>query len=677
MNEKRITNQQITLTIGVAGTADHPEYYVKTIELETQHGPLRILEGRPGREFATSLGEMNATTCEIYQGPEGDWEIRLSGKREDWDAHEILTLTPGQPYLRREQTYRFTRDCEAAIHPGFMLRCNPHFRYTYPLRAWEKPLAGLPPMRAPVDWALPFPFHVWHNDDFVALYGLDKSTSPGTLDFMPLDSGDAALRVYYPDTTPPQPNFAAPGTPGVTMFTADSEVTLVEIVAARPLAAGDEPLLEAERVATGILLRVPPRSVDLAAVADGIAGFYRHCELWEPDALGAGRGWFSNMWVRTQTGPAKKRGEMSGYFDLGWGEGIAVEMMLGMVRHWQRTRDADLLPYVDEMTRNMDLFKRAPGEDQPYFDRSDGRRFGDFLMDHVPGRRIWTHALGHSGSQLLQLYQAAPDYPKMETREVWRAAARSMAGFLARHQRPDGDMQDIFDENDHEANTKPHRITARAVVCGLWARLAQVTGDGTWIDQARRLAAAVALEINRYEYYNQMLDGIITPKTEYTDGETAYYVLEGMVPLYEVTRDPAILGLCRKALAYGMAWTYLYDLPKAHHGIARGGQCCRMNDFPLLYPIGPAKAMTPLLDLYRLTGDPWFQMMAREAATFLGQWQIRDPGRPWDGGMIHALGQYCGRHWGPDLAGQVDTGMATGNSLAALEAWISSSKPLR
>lgn len=40
--------------------------------------------------------------------------------------------------------------------------------------------------------------------------------------------------------------------------------------------------------------------------------------------------------------------------------------------------------------------------------------------------------------------------------------------------------------------------------------------------------------------------------------------------------------------------------------------------------------------------------------------------RCWTG----SRGQYCGKHWGPDLAGQVDTGMATGNSLAALEAWL-------
>jgi len=62
--------------------------------------------------------------------------------------------------------------------------------------------------------------------------------------------------------------------------------------------------------------------------------------------------------------------------------------------------------------------------------------------------------------------------------------------------------------------------------------------------------------------------------------------------------------------------------------------------------------------------------MAQEAAAFIGNWQVDAPGQPWHGGMIHAMGQFCGKHWGPDFAGQVDSGMATGNSLAALEAWM-------
>jgi len=662
-----LSNDYLRLTLGAVTHGSTREYFLKTIELKAGGAFRPVAQGVAGAEFATSVACTNATTCTL-----ADNELRLAAVTEWWEATAVITLDPHQPILRRRQTYRFRKTCHAAIHPGWRIPATPHLRYTYPLRAWEQPLGGLPPCRVAVDWALPFPFHVWHDDEFVAMYGLDKNSSPGTLDFIPLQpDGFATLRVYYPDTGQSHPTpRSVPIAPTLTTFPAGTEVTLVEILAVKSLAVGEEPLLAAERLATGILLRTPPRPVDWEAVANRLAGFYHHCELWEPDALGTGRGWFSNMWVRTHTGPAKKRGEMSGYFDFGWGEGVAVEMMLGAVRHWQRTGDTSLLPYVDEMSCNMDFFKRAPGDDQPYFDRTDGQRYGDFLMDHVPGRRIWTHSLGHTGSQLLQLYQAAPDYPQAETQAAWLSAAQSMAGFFARQQRADGDLNDIFDDHDREANTKPHRITARAVVCGLWVRLAQITGEVAWTQRARRLAQAVAPSISRYEYYNQMLDGIISPTVEYADGEAAYYVLEGLVPLYAETRDPAVLRLCHQAVAYGIAWTYFYDLPKAHNGIARGGQCCRTNDLPLLYPIGPAKAMTPLLDLHALTGDAWFKEMAQEAATFIGHWQMRDPGQPWDGGMIHALGQYCGAHWGPDLAGQIDSGMATGNSLAALENWL-------
>lgn len=666
-----ISNGLLKVVFNPAGSTAKPEFFLAAVELKTPDGWRPLLLGKPGHEFATTLGGINAQSCEVSKTAEGGWIVALAGKADGWEARETISLAPDKLCLKREQTYRVTRDLETAICPGFRLQAGPALRYTFPLRAWEQPLAGLKPMRAAVDWALPFPFHVWQDGVVVGLYGVDKSTSPGTIDFTPPDAGGfAGLGVYYPDSGPQNPQFfGVPTPPGLTRFTAGAEVVITEIIGGKPLAAGEEPLLEAERLAAGVLLRSPRHAADLPAVAKRMVEFYPRCELWEPDAFGPGRGWFTNMWVRTQTGPAKKRGEMTGYYDFGWGEGIAVEMMLGAVRNWQRTGDASLLPYVDEMTRNMELFKRAPGDAQPYFDRSDGKRFGDFMMDHIPGRRIWTHALGHTGSQLLQVYQAAPEYPRVATRQEWLAAGACMARFLARHQKADGDLQDIFDDHDAEVNTKPHRITARAVVCGLWTRLGQVTSDPEWTERALRLARAVAPAINRYEYYNQMLDGLASSQ-EFTCGESAYYVLEGLVPLAAATRDPGVMALCRKAAAYGFAWTYFYDVPKAHNGIARGGQCCRMDDFPLLYPIGPAKAMTPLLDLYELTGDPLFGQMAAESAAFLGNWQMRDPGKPWDGGMIHALGQFCGKHWGPDLAGQVDTGMSTGNGLAALEAWM-------
>ncbi|MEW6750336.1 MAG: hypothetical protein AB1505_05085 [Candidatus Latescibacterota bacterium] len=627
-----------------------------------------VVQGVHAGQFATSLGVADASLCEADSA--GRW--RLACRQPGWEAEETVELSPGSHALVRRQVYRVLQDGAVALYPGFRLRAAPGLRYTFALRAHEQPLAGLPALRASVDWALPFPFHVWHHRGWVAIYGVDRRVSPGTLDFLPRAAdGTVGLRVYYPDTGEPGPGFPwTPGLPQTAWLAGGTEVSLTQVLAAVPLKGDQEPLLEAERLAAALLLAEPPQSAPLEAVADGIAAFYSRCQLWEPDALGPGRGWFANMWVRTQTGPARQRGEMSGYFDLGWGEGIAVEAMLGMVRHWRRTGRMELLAYVDEMSRNIEVFRRGPGGAQPYYDRSDGRRFGDFLMDHCPGSRIWTHSLGHTGSQLLQLWEEAPDYPAARTREAWWRAARSAAAYLAGVQRPDGDIPDILDEHDREANPKPHRITARAVVCGLWSRLARLAREAEYGERALRLARAVAPEIERYEYYNQMLDGLAAPGVEFVDGEAAYYVLEGLVPLLTATGDPQVRASCRRAAAFAISWTYFYDLPHAHRGVARGGQCCRMPDFPLLYPIGPAKAVGPLLDLHHLTGDPLFERMAEEAVAFISRWQLDAPGQPWHGGMLHAQAQYSGRHWGPDLAGQVDSGMATGNSLAALEAWM-------
>ena len=667
-DRRRVASPWLAVAIGQSGTVDQPAYHVRTVALQRAGVWQAILHGLDDHEFSTSVGSANASTCETRQTDDGGWEIRLTGGCDAWTAAAVVTLSPDQAKLRRQQTFRFRKACTAAIHPGFRLLADPSIRYTCALHCHEQPLAGVKAIRSAVDWALPFPFHAWHDGNYVAIYGVDRSCSAGTLDFAPDPDGAAWLRIYHPDTGIQNEGGVPHVPPDTTAFKAGDEITLTEVFAAKPLAAGEEPLLEAERMAAAILLRTPPHAMDPKAVAARIAAFYPRCELWEPNALGPGRGWFSNMWVRTQTGPAKKQGEMSGYFDLGWGEGIAVEMWMGGIRHWLRTGDRRMLPYIDEMTRGMDCFKR--GTDGAYFDRSDGRKYGDFLLDLLPGSRIWTHSLGHTGSQLIQLYQLAADYPDASTRQHWLIAATAMGTFLAGQQRPDGDLPDILDEHNQEVNRKPHRITARAVVCGLWTRLGQVTGEPQWTERAARLAAFVAPEIGRYEYFNQMLDGIIAADREFVDGEAACYALEGLVPLYVARRQPMVLALCQQAAAFAFAWTYFYDLPHANKGVARGGQCCRMDDYPLLYPIGPAKAMEPVLALSVVTGDPLYRTMAAEMAAFIGHWQMDAPGQPWDGGMIHALGQFSGKHWGPELAGQVDSGMATGNSLAALECWL-------
>jgi hypothetical protein len=317
------------------------------------------------------------------------------------------------------------------------------------------------------------------------------------------------------------------------------------------------------------------------------------------------------------------------------------------------------------MTRNMALFQCGGGPDAPFFDRSDGQRFGDFGME----RRIWTHSLGHTGCQLIQCYLENPDYPNAQARQEWLRAAASIAGYYARHQGADGDLPDIMDDAGHAIVTGKRRIPARVVVAGLWSLMSRATGDTTWLDRAARLARAVQPEIDAYGFYNQMIDALSAP-IDLMDGEAAYYALEGLAPLYEATRAPWVLALCQKAVAFGLCWTYFYDLPGAYRGVARGGQACRMPDFPLLYPIGPAKAVEPLLRLARATGDAFYARMAGEMAGFIGHYQIDQPDKLWHGGMIHALDQHSGRFWGPDKCGQVDSGMATGNSLAAIERWL-------
>ena len=129
-------------------------------------------------------------------------------RQDGWEAEEVIELAAGSAILQRKQTYRFLKPFEGAIHPGFRLQAQSDIRYTFPASfAEEQPLAAVKgPIRAVVDHGLPFPFHIWHNRQYVALYGLDKSVSPGTMCFTAVGAnGFAALRVHYPDRSKEQP----------------------------------------------------------------------------------------------------------------------------------------------------------------------------------------------------------------------------------------------------------------------------------------------------------------------------------------------------------------------------------------------------------------------------------------------------------------------------------------
>lgn len=647
--------------------------FIHSVEVATTSGWQIISSGNKGQMFSTSLGAVNAQTLDAKQADNGDWTLTLQGRGVGWSATEIITLDAASSWLQRTQTYQFEQKTQVAIHPGMCVEASKSLLYTFPLRTHEQPLSECKAYRADAWWALPFPFHVWHTDQWVAFYGVDTTQSGGTLDFLP--EGDLAwMRVYLPQTTAQREDMSDaiykwPLQPQDMEVAAGKTITLTQILGAKKLDPGEEALFEAERIVADILLAEPWPEANFEKIADGIANYYHRCQLWEADAFGVGRGWFLNMWVYTQSGEPQRKGPGGGYFDLGWGEGIAAEMFTGVVRHWQRTERTDLMPYIDEMSRSIPLFRRGTGDAIPYFDRSDGQKFGDFFVEN----RVWTHSAGHLALYLANLYAIAPDYPNQETRQIWLDAARSIGDFYVTQQAENGDLPDILDENNQEVNVRK-RVTARLAVCGLWALLAKITGDSSYIERALRLARAAEPEIQDFVFfYGTMIDALKT-EIDVSDGESAYYILEGLSYLYEAAPEDWLLALCQKVAAFAFAWTYFYNVPAAHHGITRGGQVCRMPDFPLVYPIGPSKAIDPLLRLSATTGDPFYKRMAYEMVNFIASYQWDDPTKPWHGGMIHAIEQHTGKHWGPDKRGQVDTGMATGNSLAALELWLYAKK---
>ncbi len=71
--------------------------------------------------------------------------------------------------------------------------------------------------------------------------------------------------------------------------------------------------------------------------------------------------------------------------------------------------------------------------------------------------------------------------------------------------------------------------------------------------------------------------------------------------------------------------------------------------------------------LSELSGDPLYAQMAGEMTSYIANSQKHCPGKPWNGALVHAFSQNSGKYW---CNGIVDTGMSSGNGLAAIEAWL-------
>lgn len=674
---KILCTDNIKIIIDQKVIDEREEYYTRSIKFWNGIQWEVIFEGLEGAEFSTSFKNSSAHTCQIESTKDGDILI-LTANNGIWEAKEEISIDSTKNLIIRTQKYSFHVDCEGYINPGYLLKGNATTRYTYPLQVYDKNINELQAIRCDSAWAVPLPCHIISNKNIVVVYGLDRNKGTGTLDFQPVNSeGYVRIGTFYPDTVQQDKSIEfnlANRKPDTCTFYAGQQIELVEFISITNLEADEIPLLKAEKIAAELLLKEPFPKMDWVNCADRIEKYYTNCSLWEPNAFGKGHGWFRNMWVYTMaTNPQKDP-----YFDLGWGEGYGVLTMVALALNWKRSGNDQLRLYLNEMTKNIDYFKRNSSEPGMLYDRYNLPNVKTLLKADANGgtdfmglNRIWSHCLGNIGYQLLNLYKTMEGYPDVEIRKKWLETGREIAEFFARMQMDNGNIQSGFDENNREANKKSYNIPARSVVCGLWTLMAEISGDKTYIERALKLAHYVSGEIEQFNFYGQMIDSHGYELDNISDSENACYTLLGLTELYIATSDEKVHQLCKISAAYLFSWVYFYNLPNGFNGWTRGGTTCRMPDFPLLYVGAGALAFIPLVKLAEKTGDTFYQKMAQEILGCIAKYQWQNTDKPWDGAIVHALDQNSGVHWGPERLGQVDSGMTTGMALADLEYWIS------
>lgn len=607
---------------------------------------------------------------------------------EYYFAESVVSLS--DKGVRRRQIYTIRKEFSGSVNPNFVC-ADRAAKYTYSLRVYDKPILEVPSLRNDYLWALPLPAHLWHGEEYAAVYCLDRQNGVGTCDFV-VNDGQPQLGVFYPDRTGQEEAiapFSDTRRPESCVFRPGDKVEFTEYIAFAPLAEGEHPILKSEKLAAGLLSDYTLPEIDYTERAEGIAHYYENNGLWNPDALGEGKGWYRNMWKRTNGGISEK----DFYYDLGWGEGYGVITLSALVRYSVRTGSERFRTQIEQITENIRMFLREESVSGMYYDRFIPKgmptllgKYNDYeKCDFLGIRRIWTHSLAMIGYQLATLYEEVKGY-RADLRNVWLKTAREIGDFLVGRQKPNGDINDGFDDEDKECNKKRHRIPARAIACGLFAKLYTITQRIEYRDAAVRLAVAVSPEIEKYEFYNQMLDAHVDvvngeivasghdEDSEIYDGENACYAFAGLVDALEIVGDESLLKLCENCAAYFITWMYFYDIKTGVNGRARGATTCRMPDFPLVYIGAGNFAYSALIKFSRLTKDDFYENIAKEMLRCAVDYQLSAPDKPWDKGIVHAIYQVNGKHWGPDIQGQMDTGMTSGSTLMNVEKYLTEIK---
>lgn len=471
-------------------------YHTGRIEKERGKDSAPLVAGVEGQEFCTSVFRCDGVLTEICEEKGIIEEITLSAQCPQWEAVERIRMTEDGKWFRT-QRYHMLEDWEGWIAPCFeLLRSDG--AYTYPLQCYGVSPEQVECVRCDVSWAVPLPVHFYSFEDISMAYGVDRRTGRGTPNAFAGENGKRFLGVYLPDMTEQTTDNAAfvdSHRPDSQLFHKGEEWVVSEFLGAVQLHEGQLPLLEGEKIAAQVLLSQPPEMEPLEVLAERFAFYFTHNQLWEDNVFAPGRGWYRNMWTHTHGGVPKK----DPYYDLGWGEGYGVLTLSALARYHQR-KGAGFEKEIRQLTENMVYFLRDLQVPGGYYDRYVPEGVPSLLGRDVPGCRgdflglpkIWTHCLAQVGLQLVQLYQDLPDYPEQDLRNSWLKTAKDIAAFFFARRKENGDVQDGFDLEDQECNHKPHRIPARAALCGLWARMGEIEGKQDYVDAALALARAAA-----------------------------------------------------------------------------------------------------------------------------------------------------------------------------------------
>ncbi len=300
-------------------------------------------------------------------------------------------------------------------------------------------------LRQPADWAVPLPCHIWHDRRYVALYGLDKSTSPGTIDFTPAAAdGRARLRVYYPDSFPE-------AIPGTTKFAAGATLD-VDGSDCRQAAKGRREPVAGGRTDCGVdFVADPAAPRGLENGGPRHRGLLQALRIVGAQRAGTGAGLVPQRVAAHRVAGGLQDRSRRGSIRPGLGRGPGRVLLVGRrpPLETHRRREPAAVRGRDDPEYGLLPARQGPG--RPVFRPLE--RQAAYRLQLAPAASGPTRS-ARSAASCSSFTNRPPIIPTRKPGGIGWPPRTAIGNFLAEHQKPDGDLQDIFDPNDKEGSTQ-------------------------------------------------------------------------------------------------------------------------------------------------------------------------------------------------------------------------------